>query len=1081
MPREGTKATSDDDDHQSVGSTRWRRLKTSAVGAGDRVSCDSGISLEDPVLPQAAASPALVRREKKRCAGDGAGGGAASYVRRLTQLFETLSHDELRKEQARQEVDEEEEEEKQDHHHHQSARALHKPVTMGWELNKVTEESGSVPASPEVCDDQPPSVLQIVDGDVSAGDDRNESEIVRESVREEVQDADVPPGQVDEPASETVNQLVAPRSMASSGTVVSTEDRMMAMSARLSKGSSGAKKRLGSRRSQVLLGMESGAATTRTSVGATRRSLHHHQHQQHPGYDKIHEEYGYIYDDDDDEFDTSEDEPEEEGAASGVEFGEEACPPGADQQPISEAHNIHVPVVDAGMPHYEEHDEFSSSSFDSDSEGEFFAGRPDSNSSLKTARVTSILQELLENEANYVQTLGRGIENYVSIMSGKDLPPGLRGQKFHIFGNIEKIHSLHQNQLLPALQRNRASIQGIAETFIWFLENDKFYSYIMFALNRPKSERICNRNLDFFQRRQAEVDDKLGLNSFLLQPIQRLPRYKLLLAEINKEILKQLEDTVLQSVREEIGVLCKAEKRLERFIDIVNEAMSINDIHECYEGVSCVQTELMNAINVFNLVVDAPMVLILRPHTDFNPDKREPINLFNQGKFRKMFEVDIYDWDHRRRYAAKLFVFERSVIYSEKIKNELEYRGRYDESEIGLHNERSNKVYLYAKKRGIQEIEVTCGDMNETQRLSGLIEHMMREFAVNERWRLKTLDRPRIPSVMTLNRRSVNSMTSNSSSLSIMRESLEPISQTTWSTDKPVAQLATMQKNFCRILAANRRYYFSDLPQELARKVSVFALVYDRIVNVHVKRLYEDLAKPDTGIDEVCELFIGYLKEGTFDDYYGYIRHFKPAAKIMKNVHKATRSSISDSMVAQTMDEFTFLPIEHWNKLQHFFQALVVQISEQMNKGEMENQELFRKLAYVEVQVTSFRKLLFQNYQLFNLDETITPAVLGLVVYSDRVRYDNETISSHRVLLCERAVVCLKFHFVRECGRQAEKYTGFAFIDRFGRESNIKVSKKSEIRLNALLNDTKHAFDFGNTANRDKFYGQYCTVFARFS
>lgn len=105
----------------------------------------------------------------------------------------------------------------------------------------------------------------------------------------------------------------------------------------------------------------------------------------------------------------------------------------------------------------------------------------------------------MANEANYVQTLGRGIENYVSIMAGKNLPPGLRGQKYHIFGNIEKIHNLHQNQFLPMLESNRASIAGIAETFIWFLENDKFYCYIMFALNRPKSERICNKNLDFFQ------------------------------------------------------------------------------------------------------------------------------------------------------------------------------------------------------------------------------------------------------------------------------------------------------------------------------------------------------------------------------------------------------------------------------------------------------------------------------------------------------------------------------------------------------------------------------------------------------
>uniref|UniRef100_A0A182JXU9 DH domain-containing protein n=1 Tax=Anopheles christyi TaxID=43041 RepID=A0A182JXU9_9DIPT len=719
------------------------------------------------------------------------------------------------------------------------------------------------------------------------------------------------------------------------------------------------------------------------------------------------------------------------------EFGESPLVSGE----ISEAHNMYVPpVIDRGTPHYVEQDEFSSSSFDSDSEdGEPFAVRPDSNSSLKTARVTSILQELLANEANYVQTLGRGIENYVSIMMGKNMPPGLRGQKYHIFGNIEKIHNLHQNQFLPMLESNRASIAGIADTFIWFLENDKFYCYIMFALNRPKSERICNKNLDFFQRRQQEVDDKLGLNSFLLQPIQRLPRYKLLLAEINKEILKQMEDTLLESVKDEIGILCKAEKRLERFIDIVNEAMSINDIQECYE-----------------------------------------INLFSQGKFRKMFEVDIYDWDHRRRYPAKIFLFERSAIYAEKVKTHLEYRGRYDESEVGMHNENRNKVYLYARKRGIQEIEVTCNDMNEAQRLSTHVEKMMCEFAVNERDRINTMVRPRIPSVMTINRRSVTSMMSNNSAVTSMRESYESTSQTTWSTDKPITQLTTMQKNFCRILAANRRYYFNELPQELASRVAEFRRVYDRILHFHHKRLYEDLSRPDNGIDEVCEMFVGYFKEGVFDVYNEYIRLFKPTAEILKNIHKASRSSITDSMVAPTMDEFTFLAVQHWNKLEHFFQALVVQLSEQLNAGHMEHQDLFRKLAYVEVQVASFRKLLFQNYRLFNMDEKISPAKLGLVLYSDRVRYDNETISSHRVLLCERAVVCVKFHFVREFGRQTEKYTGFAFIDRFGRDgpkmANVRISKKSEVRLNVVQNEAKHPIDFGNMANRDKFYGQYCAV-----
>ncbi|XP_050090765.1 uncharacterized protein LOC126574552 [Anopheles aquasalis] len=979
---------------QLVGTIEQRQTLQKKVAASDRASCDSGISLEsDPAT--VVASPLAVRRRPAKpppsgpaATGGGGGGGVckASYVRRLTQLFENLSHEEL----------------------HQRAN----------EENFLAEESYHNQRQ------QQPAAMYASRAAPATG-----SPLVA-AVVAELHQVIEEPGVPEE--AEVVETVAAAAEVAQEAIEASVEVLREV--------------KRGSRRSM-----------------ATPRVASHRSTMMDDG-----EYYSYT----DDEFDSTGDEEEDEHeqqqqgsvqgelAARADDFGEsESSAPllPDDSAAVPEARNPQlVSPEHRGKARYDEaeEDEFSSSSFDSDSDDEHFATssgylRPDSDSSLKTSRVKSILQELLQNEANYVQTLGRGIENYVSIMGSKELPPGLRGQRYHIFGNIEKIHSLHQDQFLPMLERNQASIQGIAETFIRFLERDKFYCYIMFALNRPKSERICNRNLDFFQRRQADVDDKLGLNSFLLQPIQRLPRYKLLLAEINKEILKQMEETLLEAVKGEIGILCKAEKRLERFIDIVNEAMSINDIQECYE-----------------------------------------INLFHQGKFRKMLEVDIYDWDQRRRYPAKMFLFERSAIYTEKCKTHLEYRGRYEYSEIGLYTENRNKVYLFARKRGIQEIEVHCSDMNEAQQLSNHVERMMTQFALKEKERLRNMgarvDLPgRIPSVITLqhHRRSDLSILSTASSIGSARESYESASQTTWSTDKPIAQLATLQKHFCQILSANRRHYFNQLPVELSSKIADFIRVYDRLLNVHVKRVYADLAKPDVDVDGVCELFIEYLKDGIFDDYNEYIRLFKPAAEVLKNIHKASRSSITDSMVAPTMDEFTFLCVQHWNKLQQFFQALVVQLAEQLNGGDMASQDLFRKLAYVEVQVANFRQRLFQNYRLFNLDEKLCPEMLGLVVYSDRVRYDNETISSHRVLLCDRSVVCVKFHFVREFGRQTEKYTAFAFIDRFGREGlepNVKVSKKSEVRLNVLQGTAKHAIDFGNTANRDKFFGQYCTTFARF-
>ena len=144
------------------------------------------------------------------------------------------------------------------------------------------------------------------------------------------------------------------------------------------------------------------------------------------------------------------------------------------------------------------------------------------------------MNELLENEENYVHTLEKGINNYITVMQETNLPPGLVGQQYHVFGNIERIYEFHRDFFLPKLEENCCSIEGIAETFINCIERDNFYNYILYALNRPKSEKISTEYLEFFQERQNRVGDKLGLNSFLLQPIQRLPRYRLLLNEIIK-------------------------------------------------------------------------------------------------------------------------------------------------------------------------------------------------------------------------------------------------------------------------------------------------------------------------------------------------------------------------------------------------------------------------------------------------------------------------------------------------------------------------------------------------------------------
>lgn len=114
--------------------------------------------------------------------------------------------------------------------------------------------------------------------------------------------------------------------------------------------------------------------------------------------------------------------------------------------------------------------------------------------------------------------------------------------------------------------------------FLSQLQKDYFYIYILYAINRQRSEKLCDTHRSYFKEIQNEIGDKLGVNSFLVQPIQRLPKYKLLLGQLISELGKRLED---DGVKQQIAACCLAEKRLQRLLDTVNGSMNINDIVEC--------------------------------------------------------------------------------------------------------------------------------------------------------------------------------------------------------------------------------------------------------------------------------------------------------------------------------------------------------------------------------------------------------------------------------------------------------------------------------------------------------------------
>lgn len=133
------------------------------------------------------------------------------------------------------------------------------------------------------------------------------------------------------------------------------------------------------------------------------------------------------------------------------------------------------------------------------------------------------------------------------------------------------VHTICTSKVYNALNINEFKFQ-----------KDFFYVYILYAINRQKSEKICDVHRDYFKEIQNEATDKLGVNSFLVQPIQRLPKYKLLLGQLFSQLGKRIS-VHDDSTKNEIAACCLADKRLQRLLDTVNGSMNINDIVGCNE------------------------------------------------------------------------------------------------------------------------------------------------------------------------------------------------------------------------------------------------------------------------------------------------------------------------------------------------------------------------------------------------------------------------------------------------------------------------------------------------------------------
>ncbi|XP_034058770.1 proto-oncogene DBL isoform X1 [Gymnodraco acuticeps] len=149
-----------------------------------------------------------------------------------------------------------------------------------------------------------------------------------------------------------------------------------------------------------------------------------------------------------------------------------------------------------------------------------------------------VMRELIETERIYVEELLSILLGYRAEMDNPALsgllPPILRSKRDILFGNMPEIYNFHSRVFLQDLEGCLEAPESVGACFL--ARKESFEMYECYCQNKPRSEALWGQFSDcvFFQDCQKKLEHKLGLDSYLLKPIQRLTKYQLLLKELLK-------------------------------------------------------------------------------------------------------------------------------------------------------------------------------------------------------------------------------------------------------------------------------------------------------------------------------------------------------------------------------------------------------------------------------------------------------------------------------------------------------------------------------------------------------------------
>jgi len=201
-----------------------------------------------------------------------------------------------------------------------------------------------------------------------------------------------------------------------------------------------------------------------------------------------------------------------------------------------------------------------------------------------------IATELFQTEKNYVESLSTVEQFHQTIIKSKSLNDE---ETFHVFGNLSQLLLRHQ-QLLAGLKVVMEDWKDLSNLGDFFLQKlDFLHEYKTYIHNYNASFVACHyltkKNPQFSKQvDQFEIDQRkssyLNLESFLIMPVQRVPRYILLLKDLLKYTPERHKD--FKSVPQALEMVKKHMDDINSGIDKeeLDQAKRIQQIEKTIDG-----------------------------------------------------------------------------------------------------------------------------------------------------------------------------------------------------------------------------------------------------------------------------------------------------------------------------------------------------------------------------------------------------------------------------------------------------------------------------------------------------------------